>query len=90
MPLCLYSFFFFPLVFFVFSRATPAAYGDSQGRGLIGAVAAGLRHSPSNVRSEPHGDPHHSSWQHRILNPLRPGMELVSSWMLVRFVSAEP
>ena len=28
------------------------AYGGSQGRGLIGATAAGLHHSHSNVRSE--------------------------------------
>ena len=38
---------------FVFSRATPAAYGDSQARGLIREVAAGLHHSHSNARSEP-------------------------------------
>ena len=28
--------------FLAFSRATPVAYGGSQARGLIGAVAAGL------------------------------------------------
>ena len=33
-------------------RATPAAYGGSQARVLIRAVAAGLHHS--NARSEPH------------------------------------
>ena len=38
---------------FAFSRATPMAYGGSQARGLIGTVAAGLRHSHSNVGSEP-------------------------------------
>ena len=40
-------------LFFVFSRATPAAYGGSLARGLIGAVAAGLRQSHSNAGSEP-------------------------------------
>ena len=35
--------------------AAPKAYGDSQARGIIGAVAASL---------------HHSSWQHQILNSL--------------------
>ena len=30
------------------------AYGGSQARGLIRAVAAGLRHSHSNSGSEPH------------------------------------
>ena len=39
--------------FFVFSRAAPTAYGDSQARGLIGAIATGLSQSHSNVGSEP-------------------------------------
>ena len=38
--------------FFAFSGATPTAYGSSQARGLIGAVAAGLHHSHSNAISE--------------------------------------
>ena len=37
---------------FFFFRAVPAAYGDSQARGRIGAVAAGLDHSPSNTGSK--------------------------------------
>ena len=45
-------FFFFCLL--PFSRATPMAYEGSQARGLIRAVAAGLRQSHSNVGSEPH------------------------------------
>ena len=44
-----FGFFFF---FMSFSRAAPAAYGGSQARGPIGAVAAGLLHSHSNVGSE--------------------------------------
>ena len=44
-------FFFFFL--FAFSRAAPAAYGGSQARGLIRAVAAGLSQSHSNVGSKP-------------------------------------
>ena len=39
------------LLFFVFYLF--AAYGGSQARGLIGAIAAGLRQSHSNARSEP-------------------------------------
>ena len=39
--------------FFCLFRATPAAYGGSQARGLIGAVAAGLHHSHSNAGSQP-------------------------------------
>ena len=34
-------------------RATPAAYGCSQARGPVGAVAADLHQSHSNTRSEP-------------------------------------
>ena len=33
---------------------------------------------------------YHSSQQCQILNPLRPGMESPSSWILVRFISNEP
>ena len=40
--------------FFVFFRAALAAYGSSQARGLIRAVAAGLCHSHSNVGFELH------------------------------------
>ena len=40
-----------------FSRAAPTAYGGSHTRGLIGAVALGLRQSHSNTRSEPHLQP---------------------------------
>ena len=47
-----YQNFFFGL--FVFSRATPVTYGGSQARDLIGAAAASLHHSHSNVGSEPH------------------------------------
>ena len=39
---------------FDFFRAVPTAYGGSQARGPVGAEAAGLRHSHSNVGSEPH------------------------------------
>ena len=42
------NFFFFGLF-----RATPMAYGGSQARGPIRAVAAGLRQSHSNGGSEP-------------------------------------
>ena len=43
-----------PLSFclFLFSGATPSAYGGSQARGLIRAVATGLCHSHRNVGSK--------------------------------------
>ena len=44
---------FLLFLFFVFSRAAPTAYGGSQAKGLIRAVAAGLRQSHSNTGSEP-------------------------------------
>ena len=50
MYLFIYLFIFFCL--FAISWAAPSAYGDSQARGLVGAVAAGLHHSHSNVASE--------------------------------------
>ena len=58
--------FFFGL--FAISWAVPAAYGGSQARGRMGAVAASLHHSHSNVGSE--SDLYHSSRQCQILNPL--------------------
>ena len=42
------------LKIFFFFRATTVAYGSSQARGQIGAVASGLRQSLSKARSEPH------------------------------------
>ena len=33
---------------------------------------------------------YHSTWQHWILNPLRPGIEPAFSWILVGFVIPEP
>ena len=51
--LFLFFFFFLSFCLFAFSRATPVAYGGSQARGLIGAVATSLRQSHSNARSKP-------------------------------------
>ena len=44
----------FFVCFFAFSRATPKAYGSSQARDLIRAVATGICHSHSNARSKLH------------------------------------
>ena len=43
--------FFLAFCLFAFSRAATAAYGDSQARGRIGAVAVGLHQGHSNVGS---------------------------------------
>ena len=47
--------------------ATPAAYGSSQARDLIGAAAASLCHSHSHARSATYA---RSLWQCQILNLL--------------------
>jgi len=54
LPVLLLLFF---LCLFAFSRAAPVAYGGSQARGLIGAVAASLHQSHSNLGSELHLQP---------------------------------
>ena len=64
----------FLFLFFFFPRATPTAYGSSQTRSLIGAVASGLHHGHSNARYE-------SCLQltpqilNQILNPLSEGRD---------------
>ena len=46
--------FLFSFIYlFSLFRAAPMAYGCSQARDQIGAVAVGLYHSHSNARSEP-------------------------------------
>ena len=52
LAVCLFVYLFI-FCLFAFSRAASAAYGDSQARGLIGAVATGLHQSHSNLGSEP-------------------------------------
>ena len=48
----LLTFLFVCFCLYAFSRAASTAYGGSQARGLVRAVATGLHHSHSNVRSE--------------------------------------
>ena len=56
---CFWFFFFvFCLLSFVFCLFMKhPAYGSSQARGPIRTAAAGLHHSHSNTRSEPHLPP---------------------------------
>ena len=79
-------------VFVVFLfRAAPVAYGSSQAKGQIRAVAAGLYHSHSNARSEP---PLWPTTAHGNTGSLThwegPGIETTSSWILAGFITAEP
>ena len=63
--------FVFFIFIFCYFRATPTAYGGSQARGQIGAVADSLDHSHAMQDRCLVQDLHHSSRQHWILNSLR-------------------
>ena len=80
------------------------AYGSSQAKGWIGAVAKGLHHSHSNAGSEPHlqSIPQQLGMRaasvsytlahgnaRSLAHWARPGIKPASWWMPVRFVSAE-
>ena len=54
---CLFVCLFVYFCLFAISWAAPAAYGGSQARGRIGAVATGLHQSHSNAGSEPRLQP---------------------------------
>ena len=60
----------FCLFVFCLFRVAPVAYGGSQARGQIGAVAAGLHHGHSNAGSEPGLRPTLQLTATLILNPL--------------------
>ena len=84
------SFLLFFLFVCLFLRATPVAYGSFQARGQIRAASA-LHHSHCNVGSEPLLRPTPQFTAMPILNPLiEAGVEPVSSWILVGFITAEP
>ena len=86
------SFFLSFFFFFVFFRAAPVAHGGSQARGLIRAVAIGLRHSQqqhgiqamSATYTTAHGN------TRSLTHWARPAIEPSSSWILVGFVTTEP
>ena len=61
-------------------------YGGSQARGLIGATAAGLRHSHSNSGSDSCLRLHHSSQQCWILNPLNKARDRIHSLMVPSWI----
>ena len=76
---------------FFFLGPHPAAYGGSQARGPVGATAAGLHHSHSNVRSELRLWPAPQLRKHRIFNPLSKARDWTCNLMfLVGFTSAAP
>ena len=61
------------LLFFLSFRASHEAYGGSQARDPIRAVASSLYHGHSNGRSEPQLQPIPQLMARRILNPLSEG-----------------
>ena len=63
----LFLFLFFMCCLF---RAASVAYGGSQARGQIGAVAAACAAVTATRDLSRVLDLHHSSWQVQILNPL--------------------
>ena len=83
-------FFSFPFSVFCLFRAAPAAYGTSQARGWIGAIAAGLCHSYSNTDLSCVHKLHHGSRQCQILKPLSKargqtcilGVPVVAQWLM--------
>ena len=86
----LFFLFFFFLSFFFY--ATPVAYGESQARGRIRAIATGLHHSHSNSGSKPRLQPTPQLMANAgsLTHWARPRIKPTSSRLLVRFISAEP
>ena len=81
-----FSFFLF------FFRAIPMACGGSQTKGQIRAAAADLHHSHSNTRPELYSETYTTAHGNAgsLTHWVRPGIKLMSSWILVRFLTAEP
>ena len=70
------------LLCFLLFRAAPTAYGGSQARGWIGAIAAGPCHSHSHTGPSHVCNLHHSSWQCRVLNPLNKARDQACNFMV--------
>ena len=63
-------FLFFSFFFFLNFRATLVAYGGSQGRGPIRAVATVYATATATLDLSCICNLHHISWQRKIFNPL--------------------
>ena len=86
-----YYFYFYLFIYLLFTAA-PMAYGSSQTRGRIRAVAASLHHSHSNAKWEPRlwPAPQFMAILESLANWARSGIKPISSWMLVEFITTEP
>ena len=78
----------FLFVCFLSFRATPAAYGGSQARGWIWAVAASLHQSHSNVVSELSSMTYTTAHSNTgsVTHWARPGIEPATSWWVELFL----
>ena len=70
--------------------ATPRIYGGSQAQGQIGAVAAGIQHSHSKARSEPHLRPTAHGNARFLTHWVRPEIKAAFLWIIVRLISSGP
>ena len=92
-PVLYYYYYYYHYYYYYFAfQGCTSAYGRSQARGRIGVAAASLHHSHSNAGSEPSLQltPQLTAMLHPLIHWIRPGIEPISSWLLVRFVSAAP
>ena len=84
---------YFIFIFLLF-RATPTAHGCSHARGRTGAAAASLGHGHShNAGSKPYLQPTMQLLavpEPHLTHQVRPGIKPAASWVLVRFITAEP
>ena len=62
--------FIFLFLFFFLFRAIPMAYGSSQARGQIENASTSLHRPTAMQDTSCVCNPHHSSWQCQILDPL--------------------
>ena len=69
------------MIFFCVFRAASAAYGGSQARGQIRAIAAGYTTAPAMPDLSCICDLHHRSRQHPILNQLSKGRDWTCIFM---------
>ena len=88
-----YHFVYWFFFFLVFSMTTPTAYGCSQTRGPVGAVAAGLCHRPTpqplqlGIQALPATNTTVHGNAGSLTHWWRPGIEPKTSWFLVRFIN---
>ena len=79
------------ILFFCLFRTLPRAYGSFQARGQIGAVAVSLSQPEQHqIWAAPATYTTAHGKAGFLIHRARPGIQSVSSWMLVKFVSAEP